>query len=265
MTMIEPGWYPDPWYPRGLRYWDGRQWTTYVGRRTRLPHPTLPLAVAIGALVALAVPIVSSRFLLRALSDANWPIAAYVTLAAVVGYGPAMAWCWYAGRRWGSGGFRRSVGLSAQWSDLGWGPVTWLACLGAQVVVGIVVVALGIPFASNTDAVSDLRSDRGYVLSLLVLAVVIAPIVEEIVFRGVVMRGLLSVCHPVLAVGLQAVLFGTAHFDPIRGIGNIGLVMVLSAVGAVLGGAAYLLRRIAPTMIAHAILNGLALALVLSG
>jgi hypothetical protein len=33
----------------------------------------------------------------------------------------------------------------------------------------------------------------------------------------------------------------------------------------VLGGAAFLIRRIGPTMIAHAILNGIAMALALSG
>jgi hypothetical protein len=69
----------------------------------------------------------------------------------------------------------------------------------------------------------------------------------------------------VVAVGVQGALFGLAHFDPIRGRGNIGLILVLGAVGCVLGGAALLIRRIAPTMIAHAILNGVAMMLALSG
>ena len=38
-----------------------------------------------------------------------------------------------------------------------------------------------------------------------------------------------------------------AHFDPIRGTGNIGLILVLASVGCMLGAAAYLFRRIAPT------------------
>jgi membrane protease YdiL (CAAX protease family) len=131
--------------------------------------------------------------------------------------------------------------------------------------VGVVVVALRVPFTSNVKDVSDLHADRGYVVSLLVLAVVAAPIAEEIVFRGVVLRGLLSRHRPAVAVGLQGTLFGFAHFDPIRGSGNVGLILVLSSVGCVLGGAAYLLRRIGPTMIAHAILNAIAMALALSG
>jgi membrane protease YdiL (CAAX protease family) len=67
----------------------------------------------------------------------------------------------------------------------------------------------------------------------------------------------------VLAVAVQAVLFGMAHFDPSRGTGNIGLIMVLSGVGAVLGGAEFFIRRIGPTIIAHFIINAIAMSLSL--
>ncbi|MBK5331205.1 MAG: CPBP family intramembrane metalloprotease, partial [Ilumatobacteraceae bacterium] len=147
----------------------------------------------------------------------------------------------------------------------GWGPVTWAACLVAEIVAGVIVVTTKIPFTSNVKKVSDFHVDRGYVVSLLVLAVVAAPICEEIIFRGVVMRGLLSRNGAVVAIGLQGILFGLAHFDPVRGTGNIGLILVLSSVGCVLGGAAFLIRRLAPTMIAHAILNAIAMAIALSG
>ena len=131
--------------------------------------------------------------------------------------------------------------------------------------MALIVITLNIPFTSNAREISDLDADRGYVVSLLVLAVVAAPICEEIVFRGVILRGLLSRHRVVVAVGLQGLLFGMAHFDPIRGMGNIGLILVLGSVGCVLGGAAYLVRRLAPTMIAHAILNAIAMAIALSG
>ena len=134
-----------------------------------------------------------------------------------------------------------------------------------EIAVGLIVVVLKIPFTSNVRNVSDFHVDRGYVVSLLVLAVVAAPICEEIVFRGVVMRGLLSRNGAVVAVGVQGVLFGLAHFDPVRGTGNIGLILVLGSVGCVLGGAAFLIRRLAPTMIAHAILNAIAMAIALTG
>ena len=101
-------------------------------------------------------------------------------------------------------------------------------------------------------------------ISILVTTVVAAPVVEELVFRGVMLRGLRSRLPAVAAVGGQGVVFGLAHFDPVRGSGNIGLVLVLTSVGIVLGGAAYLLRRIGPTIIAHAILNGVVMTVVLT-
>ena len=267
MLPTPTGWFPDPWNSTGVRFWDGRGWTghTAVPAPAPQPHPNLPIRAAWGAVATLLVSLIASRYLLEALSGYDWPVAVYVAIGATLGYVPSLLWCRYSSRRWGTGQFRRDVGFRAQWVDAGWGPITWAACLVTQIVVGVVVVVLRIPFTSNVKDVADLHYDRGYIVSLLVLAVVAAPLAEEIVFRGVVLRGLLSRYGVVFAVGLQGVLFGMAHFDPIRGTGNIGLILVLSAVGCVLGGAAFLTRRLAPTMIAHAILNAIAMALALSG
>jgi uncharacterized protein len=209
--------------------------------------------------------LVVSRYALDGVVRFQWPIAVYVVLAGAIGYGPVMCFCWWGSRRWGRGSFRDDSGLYFRKVDFGWGPVTWLCCLGAEIVVGIIIVVTHIPISSNTEGINDVPADRGYVIALLILAVVAAPIIEEIVFRGVVLRGLLAHMGPTPAIAVQAFVFGMAHFDPVRGSGNIGLVMLLSAVGGVLGGAAYLFRRIGPTIVAHAILNAIAMTLALSG
>ena len=269
-----PGWYPDPAQPQLQRYWDGQQWTGHLAQPAaaaspsvppRPPFPTLPFAVAVGALLSLAVPLVASRWILRPFADHDWPIVAYVAIAGLVAYGPPVVFWWYASRRWGTGHPATDVGLAVRRVDLGWGPLTWLACFAGQAVVAIVVVALDIPFQSNTESIRELRDDRGFVIAMLVLSVIAAPIVEEVVFRGLVLRGLLSRWPVAVAVGAQGVLFGLAHLSPERGMRNIGLVLILSTVGIVLGGSAYLVRRLAPTVIAHALINGIAMAVVLSG
>jgi membrane protease YdiL (CAAX protease family) len=140
-----------------------------------------------------------------------------------------------------------------------------LCCLATQIVLGVIVVATGIPFSSNTEGIDTVGGERGYVIATLVLAVIAAPLVEEIVFRGIVLRSFLVAMHPVAAIGLQGVLFGMAHFDPVRGTGNIGLIVVLGGVGITMGGAAYLFRRITPTIIAHAIINAIAMTIALTG
>jgi len=224
----------------------------------------LPLQVAVGAVVVLIASLLASRYLLDYLVRFEWPIAVYALIGVVVGYGPSVVWCVYASRRWGTGRAGADVGLRFRWSDAGWGPLAWLAALGCEVVVIVIVQLVDIPLVGNTEGLGDLELDRTYVISLLVTAVVAAPVVEEMVFRGLMLRGLRSRMGAVAAVGIQGMLFGLAHLDPVRGAGNLGLVLVLAAVGVAFGGTAYLLRRIGPTIIAHAIFNGVVMAVVLT-
>jgi membrane protease YdiL (CAAX protease family) len=213
----------------------------------------------------LTASLIGSKYLLDAVVDLGWPVAVYVALLAAVGYGPSLWWCRFVSRRWGTGRLGHDIGLTPRVADLGWGPVVWLGAIGAQIAVGAVVLALDIPVASNTEGISEVSADRTYVWALVISAVIAAPLVEEMVFRGVVLRGLRSRLPVVAAVILQGVLFGAAHADPVRGVGNVGLVMVLSGVGIAFGVAATLLRRIGPSIVAHAIFNGAVLALLLTG
>jgi membrane protease YdiL (CAAX protease family) len=260
------GWYPDPYgYPL-QRYFDGRGWTHHTAplRQATEPHPVLPMRAAVVALVILTVSLLGGRLLLDAIVDTGWPIAVYVAINIAIGYGPSVWWCWYAAGRWGRSDRWAALGIRFRWVDAGWGPVIWLSAIGAEIVMATIIVVTGIPLTNNTEGLRELDLDRTYVVSLLISAVVAAPLVEEAVFRGVILRGFLSRMPWVAAVIVQGALFGVAHVDPERGAGNIGLAMVLAAVGVVLGGGAYFLRRIGPTMIAHAILNGVVMTIVLN-
>jgi len=226
---------------------------------------TLPVVAAVGAVAVLTVSLLGSKLLLDAVVGFGWPVAVYVALLATVGYGPSLWWCRFASRRWGTGQLSADIGLTPRLSDLGWGPVIWLGAIGAQVAVGAVVIALDVPIVGNTEGIEELTADRTYVVSIVISAVVAAPIVEEMVFRGVVMRGLASRLPIVAVVVVQGLLFGAAHVDPVRGVGNVGLVLVLSGVGIAFGVAVALLGRIGPTIVAHAIFNAAVLLVVLTG
>jgi uncharacterized protein len=260
---------PDPttFRPPAPPAWATRT-PTFVAPTFAAPSPpasTLPIRAAVGAIAVLTVSLIASKFLLEAIVDFEWPLVVYVFLLALVGYGPSVWWCLFASRRWGTGKLGPDIGLEPRWSDLGWGPVIWLAALGSQLAVAALVVGLDVPISNNTDGITDLQVDRTYVVSIVITAVIAAPIVEEMVFRGVVLRSLRSRFNVIVAVLLQGVLFGCAHFDPVRGTGNVGLVMVLSGVGIAFGAAAAMLRRIGPTIVAHAIFNGAVLLIVLTG
>jgi membrane protease YdiL (CAAX protease family) len=265
-TGAPAGWYADPYGQPLRRYYDGRHWTQHTApilAPSRPAHRQLPVVVAVGAITVLLASLIASRILLEHIVQYGWPIVVYVGISIVLGYGPSVWWCWYATGRWGSGDRRNDLGLRFRWSDLGWGPLVWLTAVVGEALAVAVVTVLGIPLKSNTEGIGELRLDRTYVISILVTAVVAAPIVEETVFRGLILPGLLSRMPAASAIGLQGALFGMAHIDPARGAGNIGLALILGAVGVVLGGAAYLLRRIGPTMLAHAILNAVVLTVVL--
>lgn len=262
------GWYRDPAGLPGERYFDGRRWTSGVRGRFRrdepTPAPTFDVRAALGAGLVLLVSLVASRLLIEWLLPERWPIAAYAALSVAIGYGPSLGWCWWVSRRWGTGRIAHDLGLRPRWSDLAWGPLVWLAVLTGQLIAAAAVVGLDVPFVSNTEGVEGLAHDRTYVVSLLVAAVLAAPIVEEMVFRAVILRGLRSRWSAPVAVSVQGIVFGLVHVDPVRGTGNIGLVIVLATVGLVLGGAVELLGRIPPAMIAHAIVNSIALAVALN-
>lgn len=262
-----PGWYPDPLVPDAVLWFDGVRFTGQRARRAPIPPPprgSLPRSVALWAVVLTALPLVIGRTAVYLLAHWRWPVAVYVAIAGVVAYAPGLALWWVASRRHMQGHPCDAVGLRVRWIDLGWGPLTWLAAVLAEVAMAAVLAVLHVPVVSNTDSFGDIHQRRGYVIALLVLAVVVAPLVEEVVFRGLLLRGLMSSMQPWAAVAVQAVLFGAAHVAPERGWGNVGLALVLAAVGAVFGAVAVRTRRLAPSMIAHAMVNAIALAIVLN-
>ena len=262
-TTAPAGWYPDP-TNGGTRYFDGRMWAPLQPVfEEREAHPHLPLAAAIGALGVLLGSLLVGRTLGALVAEVAPDVVGFA-VAVMLGYGPSVAWAWYVVRRWG-GGRPSAVGVKFRWADLGWGPLTWLSAVACQLVMYGVVVLFHIPLASNVEDVSDPDITRVYQVATIVAAVVAAPLVEELIFRGVVLRGFLSRMGPVPAIALQGVIFGFAHSDPTRGAGNLGLGLILSAVGVALGTSAYLMRRIGPTVVAHAIFNGVVLAIILSG
>ena len=263
-TTAPAGWYPDP-QGGPLRYFDGRAWAPRTAAfAVREDHPSLPLGAALGALAVLVVSLLAGKLLVEALIGQDWPLIVYVVILATIGYGPSLVWGAHVRRRWGAGQVA-SIGWRFRWSDLGWGPLTWLAAIAVQTAIAALILAFHIPLSSNVDSAGDLEADRAYLIATAIAAVVAAPIIEEIIFRGLVLRGFLSRMRPVVAIGLQGVLFGIAHVDPVRGWGNVGLALVLSGVGVTFGVSAYVTRRLGPTVIAHAVFNGVVLAIILSG
>ena len=263
-----PGWYPDPYAPDSVRYWDGGQWTAHRGVRKQPdsppapPHPTLPLWAGLGAVIAIVVPVVVVRVMVRVFAKYDWPLVVYMALATVVGYLPTVVWWRYVSRRVGTG-MRATAGMFGRRIDFLLGPAAYIGSFAAAVVTLMFIRAVRIPYAGNLETSGGSTPDRAFVISVVVSAVLAAPVVEEIAFRGLILRGLLGSMRPWMAIGLQGLVFGAVHVDPGRGARNVGLALVLGAAGTAFGATAYLTRRLAPTIAGHAIFNGIAMAVLL--
>lgn len=100
------------------------------------------------------------------------------------------------------------------------------------------------------DLVGDLFFSKDNALSRVFLLVIIAPVTEELLFRGIILRGLLSRHRPAVAVVLTAFLFAALHLNPWQFLSALLL-------GIMLGWFYLRTSSVATCIVAHAIANGL--------
>lgn len=94
----------------------------------------------------------------------------------------------------------------------------------------------------------------------VVLTVVVAPILEERLFRGLLLAGLRSRFGPVVAVLGQAAIYGAAHVWALRDAGRPATVIGMAAVGAVFGWMAHTSDDLRPVIVAHAMFGAWVMA-----
>ena len=118
------------------------------------------------------------------------------------------------------------------------------------------------PDAFSFDEVSKRASDlvddaRGGWIFLLALVVIVgAPIVEEIVYRGVVQPGLVASWGPSVGIVVTAVLFAAIHMQPVEFPGLLVFALVL-------GWARHSTGTIGMSIVTHMAFNATGLALVM--
>ena len=95
--------------------------------------------------------------------------------------------------------------------------------------------------------VTDSAHGGGFI-ALTIVVVVGAPVVEELFFRGLVLRSLQRRFGDTWAVVGSAVVFGVAHFEPLQ-------LPALVALGVILGVMAVSTKRLGPSIFAHAGFN----------
>lgn len=211
---------------------------------------------------------------------------------------------WIASRRKGLRSLAKDYGFTFTGKDV---------AVGAGVAVGLQVVMFGFGAAvratgvdlSGADNTSLVTDNTGLTLVVMVLcAVVVAPLTEELLFRGLVFRAMLrSFAHRdlaadprwadrhaqnlsrkgrteysptrarvgvVISVLLSALVFGSLHTPMSDGTttvttaAQVMLVFQTGALGAVFAVIAYKMKRMGVNMWAHVFFNGISITLVLA-
>lgn len=158
---------------------------------------------------------------------------------------------WIIVRRHGVG-VRTALGLRQRWYDV---PVGLVCGLVTQfLIIPLIYVPLA-PYIDAADVeeparrIMALAEDAAGATVVVVGVVVVAPFVEEMYFRGLLLRALWGRMGRVLTVALSAVLFGLAHVQLLQ-------LPALVVFGLVAGTLVVATRRLAPAMWAHAAFNG---------
>lgn len=146
-------------------------------------------------------------------------------------------------------------------------------------IFGGVMVGLGLCYFGNffgsmiSEAIDPSASDsanqeaieaifKGKYGALMLLDVcIIGPIVEELVFRGAIQRGLLKLhIHPVVAILIASITFGFIH---VIDAGDYAQVFPYIFMGISLGLTSYKSKSLVPNMIVHILINTIASSVLL--
>lgn len=149
-------------------------------------------------------------------------------------------------------GFRRfAVGKTISWLVL-----FFLLILVANSVYQSLISALHLPLQTNDQLILQQAKNAPFTTyATLIVSVLVAPICEEVFFRGFVLPGFLRGMPVAMAIILSSLIFAVAHAD-------IGSFVVLFVIGIALGFLRWRTGSIWPGIILHTINNGLGALLI---
>jgi membrane protease YdiL (CAAX protease family) len=193
-------------------------------------------------------------------SSSGAPLPVAVTAADVTGlWLGLLGAAFYASRVHGTGSLVKDFGFRiGAWWDLPLGAAVGLLFQYA------IIPLLYLPFRKVDKSLTQQLSQPAQketaaahgsaeVVVLILFLVIGAPLVEELFFRGLLLRSLLARFVPLLAIPLDAVLFGLAHFEPLQFAG-------LTLFGVALAFLAWRTDRLGPSFGAHLAFNAAAVA-----
>lgn len=128
-----------------------------------------------------------------------------------------------------------------------WVTMCWVAVLALGTIIPSEWLSEQIPYEMPPDIaamLTDMLHNRWGYLAIGILA----PLAEEVVFRGAVLRTLLKGMNPWLAILISALLFGAVH-------GNVQQFVHATLIGLLIGWMYYRTQSIVPGVVFHWVNN----------
>lgn len=161
----------------------------------------------------------------------------------------------------------RSKGTGSLRQDMGWHlvprtdiPVGIGVAVLAQMVVlpavsyAIRVIDEGVRITQDSQEMAESVSGLRLAVLLAVFALG-APLVEELFFRGLLLRSLENRWGSTAAVVLSGALFGLVHLEGSSGLAIVAVVVSLALLGWALGWLTVRFGRLGPALVAHVTFN----------
>jgi len=187
-------------------------------------------------------------------ADSSVTAPVWVTaLGAMALWSPILVGIREVSRRYGTGSVRSDMRLSFRPIDLVGVPIGVLTQLVLLRLVYWPLEALWPGTFSSPQLEKSARNlydsaDGLWLLVLILMVVVGAPLVEELLYRGLLQGAFVRRIDDVLAVVLVAAWFAIIHFRPVEYPG-------LFVIGLVLGVCALVTRRLGMSVVAHCAFN----------
>lgn len=137
----------------------------------------------------------------------------------------------------------------------------WHIALILLGIFGAVIVVGSIFPEQDNDIIKMLRSSRYAVYLITILATFTAPIVEEVVYRGILFPAFQRSRGTAAAVGIVTIMFAGVHF--LQYWGSPGTIILITFLSLVLTLVRSTSRNLLPCIILHFLFNGAQSILIL--
>ena len=127
--------------------------------------------------------------------------------------------------------------------------VTGFVCISYSIASMIITA----PALFQLDLINDITRD--FSIGFYLKALIVAPIVEEYLFRGIILNGFLSRYSPAKAIILTTILFSFMHLNPMQ-------YLVTFLLGMLLGWYFYKTRNLLSCIIIHSLSNLIGLTIL---